>query len=176
MNNMLLRCMANSRFWSMLLCVTLVWGASQVRAEEEQQKSRITQGDDCSVCEPTPGVLHLYAKNKHTWEIRPAGAKARLEFSRTENNFTLHAHALEPNTSYVLIQYESSYPRAAGYIVVGGISDADGDLILEGQWQRWKGKFWLVPRTDVSGEPADGEMDHLLRWNPERYLFEGRVL
>jgi len=165
----------NSRFWIMLLCVTLVWGASQARAAMELQESSISQ-EECSVCEPTPGVLHLYAKDKHTWEIRPAGAQARLEFSRVENSFTLRAHTLEPNTPYVLIQYEPSYPRAAGYIVVGGVSDADGDLILDGPWQRWQGKFWLVPQTEVSGEPADGELDRLLRWNPERYLFEGRVL
>lgn len=175
-NSMLQRCLVNSRVWSMLLSATLVWGASQAHAADGQHEPPISVREECSVCDQNPGVLHLYAKDKHTWEIRHSGAHARLEFSRVENSFNLQAQALEPNTPYVLIQYESSYARGTGYIVVRGVSGPGGDLHLEGQWQRWEGKFWLVPQAEVSGQPGDGELDRLQHWNPERYLFEGRVL
>lgn len=151
-------------------------GVSFSLAAVEPQESRFTQGDECSVCEPAPGTLYLYSKDPHTWEIRPSGARARLEFSRVDNTFNLRAHALKRETPYVLIQYESCYPRGTGYIMKLGVSDTRGDLHLQGQWRRWKGKFWLVPQTDVSGQPDDAELDQLKSWNPKAYLFEGRVL
>jgi len=139
-------------------------------------ESALPEGENCSTCEPIPGVLHLYTKDPHTWEIDSAGPQARLEFSRTENSFRLSGDAPEADTRYALIQHESSYPDGKGYIVATGISDTEGTIQLQGSWKRWQGKFWLVPYTDVVEKPGDTNIDRLRSWNPERYLFEGREL
>ena len=130
----------------------------------------------CSVCEPTPGELLLCAKNPRTWKVDPNGAGARLNYSSANASFSLSGHKLEPHTRYVLVQHEAAYPSATGYMVASAVSDTGGNIRLQGTWKRWQGKFWLVPDTDVSGHCGDGQLDRLVHWNPERYLFEQRVL
>jgi hypothetical protein len=138
--------------------------------------TRINSNSACSACAGEPGVLHLYTKNPHTWEILPGRGEARLDFSREEDIFRLDACMLEPDTTYALIQHEPDYPTGSGYIIASASSDSSGNLHLRGDWKRWKGKFWLVPQSNVSGKVGDKEPDRLKHWNPERYLFEGRVL
>jgi hypothetical protein len=130
----------------------------------------------CSECVVVPGVLRLYPKDPHTWEIVSDAALAHLEFSREKETFRLSAHKLKPDTPYALIQHEHDYPTGSGYIIATANSDSQGRLILQGGWKLWKGKFWLVLHTDVEGEAGDYTLDRLKEWNPESYLFEARVL
>lgn len=130
----------------------------------------------CSECVVAPGVLRLNSKDPHTWEIVSDAALAQLEFSREKDTFRLRAHKLKPDTPYALIQHEPDYPTGSGYIIASAISDSGGGLLLQGEWEIWKGKFWLVLHADVAGEPGDYILDRLNDWNPESYLFEARVL
>jgi hypothetical protein len=138
--------------------------------------TRINSNSACSACSVESGVLYLYTKNPHTWEILQDKGEARLEFSREEGTFHLDARMLQPDTAYALIQHEPDYPTGSGYIIAAATSDSRGNLHLRGDWKRWKGKFWLVPQSNVSGKVGDKEPDRLKHWDPERYLFEGRVL
>lgn len=138
--------------------------------------TRIKSTNVCSACVVKPGVLHLYSKNPHTWEVVKDGGEARLDFSREEDTFNLEARLLEPDTHYTLIQHEPDYPDGSGYMIASASSDSRGNLCLHGEWERWKGKFWLVLQADIHGMSGDGKLDHLRAWNPKRYLFEGRVL
>ncbi|MCA1796596.1 MAG: hypothetical protein LC645_03470 [Geobacteraceae bacterium] len=91
-------------------------------------ESALPEGENCSTCEPVPGVLHLYTKDPHTWEIDYAGPQARLEFSRTQNSFRLSGDAPEADTRYALIQHESTYPDARGHIVAIVRSGRDAQI------------------------------------------------
>lgn len=121
-------------------------------------------------------TLLLVGKDPSTWQIDTAGATAQLTFNRHQGTFSCSGQQLEPMQQYALIQRDDSCPRGRGFIVSGATSTTNGTLLLVGQWSNWQGKIWLVLADDVRGSAADAQLDQLIHWQPQRYLFESRPL
>lgn len=132
---------------------------------------------DCPASTITDKVtLKLVRKNPRTWQVSNVQTYALLSFSRQRSQFNCSGQHLESRQRYALIQHDESLPRGKGYIVAYATTDADGHIELTGEWQRWHGKVWLVVADDVQGMAGDDRVDHLIHWQPKRYLFESQPL
>ena len=118
------------------------------------------------------GKLLLLTKNPASWRIIKGGASGKLIYHEKNGTFTLTASGLLPHSAYALIRYADAPPHAE--ILVRGTSERNGNLTLQGVWNNWTRKFWLVSGEDVSGNPA--ENGSFRAWRPERYLFEEKQL
>ena len=121
-------------------------------------------------------TLDLVRKNPRTWQTIDSKVKAQLGFSHKRTSFTCTGQHLEGFQRYALIQHDETTPRGQGYIIALGETNASGDIRLKGNWHHWHGKIWLIIADDVSGNAGDETIDHLIHWQPKRYLFESRVL
>lgn len=115
--------------------------------------------------------LHLYSKDSCTWQVKKHGPAGHLLYDPEHDQFSFQADKLPPATAFALVNHLQG--NKCGCIIAEGISDQQGHLQLQGRWELWRGKFWLVLRADVE-RGAKG--DRLIAWHPDSYLFEERVL
>jgi len=116
-------------------------------------------------------VLHLYSKDSCTWQVKKDGPAGHLRYDPEHDQFSFQADKLPPATAFALVNHLPENKH--GCIIAEGISDPQGHLQLEGRWELWQGKFWLVLREDVERGTRG---DRLTAWHPDSYLFEERVL
>ncbi|TET28181.1 MAG: hypothetical protein E3J73_01250 [Candidatus Bathyarchaeum sp.] len=130
--------------------------------------------------------LYLYEKDSDTWEIVEDAAWGKLNINVKKGQFVLNAHKLEPETDYVLICYQDSWPGTGSLLLGNGTSNEEGNVHIKGSvdyetlpsyvydidgTQVEGSKIWLVLAADFDKEAP--EMD---AWNPSEYLFEFDLL
>jgi hypothetical protein len=116
--------------------------------------------------------LLLLAKNPSTWARIKTGGTGTMIYREAIGAFSLKASGLLPRSRYALVRYADKPPHAE--ILARGESDGQGGLELNGVWQNWTRKFWLVSGEDVQGKV--GEAGSFVAWRPKRYLFEEKQL
>jgi hypothetical protein len=116
--------------------------------------------------------LLLFAKDPVTWQIVKGGGSGQMVYREATGSFTLSAAGLQPRAGYTLVRVEDA--PAAGQVVAKGVTNAKGQLELDGVWHAWSKKFWLIASEDVTG--AVGSTASLRAWRPARYLFEEKPL
>ena len=140
--------------------------------------------------------LYLYEKTpvqEDAWPIVENGSWGKMTILFYKMFFVFNGHQLVEGTEYTLISYKEPDPAgswpATGCVILGtGIADPDGNVHIMGLMpdlvindytdgtptsDEYKGqigaKIWLVLTSDIKGTELSG-------WNPEDYLFEGRLL
>lgn len=126
--------------------------------------------------------LYLYEKDPDTWEIVEDAAWGKLNINVKNGKFVCNAHKLEPETDYVLICYQDTWPGTGSLLLGNGTSNEEGNVHIKGSvdyetlpsyvydidgTQVEGSKIWLVLAADFN--EATTEMG---AWNPPEYLFE----
>ena len=132
--------------------------------------------------------LNLYEKDPTTWQIVEDGARGKLKYnlSGDEFKYRFKGRRLEAYTDYSLIYYpepQDTWPwpvtvidagvtNKGGKIKLAGSVDLGMDL--DGPADEYNpdggAKIWLVLTADIN---AGGELEE---WNPEEYLFENNLI
>jgi len=113
-------------------------------------------------------VKHLYLYEKDSdWNVVEDGAWGKLTFNEEKNTFVFNGHELEPETEYTLVHYMDTWPNVD--VLDYGTTDEYGNVHLQGSWDVWSMKFWLVLSSDITGSQLTG-------WHPAEYLFEYNTL
>jgi len=130
--------------------------------------------------------LYLYEKDAETWDIAEDAAWGKLNINIKKAQFVLNAHKLEPETDYVLICYQDTWPGTGSLLLGNGTSNEEGNVHIKGsidyealpsyvyeidEEQVEGSKIWLVLAADFDEEAP--EMDV---WNPSEYLFEFELI
>ena len=133
-------------------------------------------------------TLHLYEKDPATWEIVKKGARGKLKYnlSGDEFEYKFKGQKLEADTDYSLIYYPE--PQTAwpwGVTVIGsGMTNHHGKIKLAGSVDfgmdltgppdaynpQGGAKIWLVTTADINASTQ------LSGWNPTEYLFENNLI
>ena len=118
--------------------------------------------------------LYLYSKNHLDWDNVEDWGPEWGKLSWKEDRYVFNGHRLLPDTEYALIRYLEEWPWCQ--ILGFGVSGEGGSVHIEGNWEIWEGKFWLVRAEDVLGWANDNCEDELTAWAPEHWLFEYNIL
>ena len=132
--------------------------------------------------------LYLYEKDPTTWQIVEDGARGKLRYnlSGDEFKYKFKGHKLESKTDYSLIYYpepQTTWPWGVT-IIDGGVTNKGGKIKLAGsvdlrmdldgpadEYNPDGGaKIWLVLTADINA------LSQLEGWNPTEYLFENNLI
>lgn len=121
-------------------------------------------------------VMHLYMYEKDaSWNVVDGGAWGKMTFNKNKNLLVFNGYGLDANREYSVIHYMGDNPNLSRdklHMIAIGTSTSGGEVNIKGSWDVWKGKFWLVPASDLNGVAGDKVLDNLTNWNPGDYLFE----
>ena len=149
------------------------------------------------------GVLYLFQKTplpadpaSGPWPIVPGGAWGLLRYSLWGDDFSFDfkGRQLAPRTEYALIYYPDPWPGSGLICFAKGRSNPAGNLNLaRDEFEMTTSlpapppvdanfsavypsgavgaKIWLVLSSDV-----DCEAKQMIKWNPEKYLFEFNLI
>ena len=137
--------------------------------------------------------LYLYEKDSADpeWPIAEDPAWAKMNINVKKNKFVCNAHGLTPETDYVLICYQDSWPGIGSLLLGSGTTDQEGNVHIKGTIDyedlpsyTWEidgkdvegSKIWLVLAGDFELDVDSDEKGMMVGWAPSEYLFEFDLL